>query len=139
MSAKHLTVKYLLDTNICIYIQREKPVQVLEKFKTLHRGEAVISEITWGELCYGAYKSQHTNQVLRALKELVTIIPVQSMPQNVGQAYGEIRATLAKKGEVIGSNDMWIAAHAKASGLILVSNNLREFERVEGLRLENWV
>jgi tRNA(fMet)-specific endonuclease VapC len=139
MSSKQLKVKYLLDTNICIYIQREKPVQVLEKFKTLHRGEAVISEVTWGELCYGAYKSQYTDQVLKALKELVTIIPVLSMPQNVGQVYGEIRATLAKNGEMIGSNDLWIAAHAKASHLTLVSNNLREFERVEGLQLENWV
>lgn len=139
MSSKQIKVKYVLDTNICIYIQREKPVQVLEKFKTLHRGEAVISEVTWGELCYGAYKSQYTDQVLKALKELVTIIPVQSMPQNVGQVYGEIRATLAKNGEMIGSNDLWIAAHAKASHLILVSNNLREFERVEGLLLENWV
>ena len=98
----------------------------------------LFSEITWGELCYGAYKSQYTEQVLRTLKELVTIIPIQPMPKNVGEAYGEIRATLAKKGEIIGSNDLWIVAHAKASGLILVSNNLREFERVEGLMLENW-
>lgn len=131
--------RYLLDTNICIYIKKHKPIEVLSKFKTLMVGDAVISQITWGELVYGAYKSQYTQKVLQELEELVRLIPVLPLTDDVGIHYGQIRATLSQQGQLIGANDLWIAAHARASGLILVSNNTSEFARVENLKLENWV
>lgn len=131
--------RYLLDTNICIYIKKHKPIEVLNKFKTLMVGDAVISQITWGELVYGAYKSQYTQKVLQELEELVRLIPVLPLTDDVGIHYGQIRATLSQQGQLIGANDLWIAAHARASSLILVSNNTSEFARVENLKLENWV
>lgn len=131
--------KYLLDTNICIYIKKHRPIEVLEKFKTLRVGDAVISQITWGELVYGAYKSQYTPQVLQELEELVRLIPILPLTDDVGRHYGQIRTTLSQQGQLIGANDLWIAAHARASGLVLVSNNTREFARVAQLKLENWV
>lgn len=130
---------YMLDTNICIYIKKNKPLEVLEKFKTLSVGDAVISQITWGELQYGAHKSQHTQKVLQELEELVRLIPVLPLSNDAAEHYGQIRHMLARQGQIIGANDLWIAAHARASDLILVSNNTQEFCRVEGLRLENWV
>lgn len=130
---------YMLDTNICIYIKKNKPVEVLEKFRTLSIGEAVISQITWGELQYGAYKSQHTEKVLQEFEQLVRLIPVLPLSNKAAEHYGQIRYMLARQGQIIGANDLWIAAHARASNLILVSNNTQEFCRVEGLRLENWV
>lgn len=131
--------QYLLDTNICIYIKKHRPIEVLDKFKTLKVGDAVISQITWGELVYGAYKSQYTSQVLQELEELVRLIPILPLTDDVGRHYGQIRASLSQQGQLIGGNDLWIAAHARASGLVLVSNNIREFARVEHLILENWV
>lgn len=130
---------YMLDTNICIYIKKNKPVEVLEKFRTLSIGDAVISQITWGELQYGAYKSQHTQKVLQELKELGRLIPVLPLSNDAAEYYGQIRNMLARQDQIIGTNDLWIAAHARASDLILVTNNTQEFCRVEGLRLENWV
>ena len=130
---------YLLDTNICIYIKKHRPIEVLNKFKTLLVGDAVISQITWGELVFGAYKSQYTQKVLQELEELVRLIPILPLNNDVGRHYGQIRAELSQQGQLIGANDLWIAAHARASDLILVSNNTREFERVENLKLENWV
>ena len=131
--------KYLLDTNICIYIQKHKPLEVLEKFKTLSVGDAMISQITWGELLHGAYKSAYTEKTLQGLEQLRKIIPVLPLTDLASVHYGQIRANLEKQGQIIGANDLWIAAHARASGLILVSNNMKEFVRVEGLQYENWV
>ena len=132
-------VKYLLDTNICIYIRKNKPLEVLNKFKTLRTGDAVISQVTWGELQYGAYKSQYTQKTLQELEDFVRLVPILPLTDLATQHYGQIRADLTAQGKIIGSNDLWIAAHARASGLILVSSNTKEFERVEGLQLENWV
>lgn len=128
----------MLDTNICIYIQRERPPQVLAHFARLKPGDAVISVITWGELQYGAARSQQRGKVLELLQAFVSLVPVASMPDTAGENYGAIRAALEIKGEPIGNNDLWIAAHAKAAGLTLVSNNLREFKRVLGLKVQNW-
>lgn len=130
--------KFMLDTNICIYIQRRKPVSVLERFATLKPGQAVISVITWGELLYGAAKSRHMETVLKALAEFIELIPVLAMPPEVGHAYGQVRAHLELTGQPIGNNDLWIAAHALTADLTLVSNNTREFERIPDLRVENW-
>ena len=133
-----MAARYLLDTNICIYIQRQRPPAVLEKFRKLKPGEAVISVITWGELAYGAEKSRQRDNVLALLEELATMLPVMPLPEAAGQTYGAIRAALEVKGEPIGNNDLWIAAHAKAAGLIVVTNNEREFRRVPGLQVRNW-
>ncbi len=133
-----MTVRYLLDTNICIYIQRERPPAVLAKFRSLRRGEVAISIITLGELYFGAFKSQHRQRALDAIEELSTLTPALELPLAAGRHYGDIRAQLNAQGQPIGGNDLWIAAHALAADLILVSNNTREFERIPQLKLENW-
>lgn len=130
--------RFMLDTNICIYIQRQKPPSVLKRFEALKPGQAVISVITWGELLYGAAKSHQSNQVLRILEEFSRVVPVLPMPFDCGASYGHIRAELEKIGRPIGNNDLWIAAHALASGFTLVTNNTKEFERVPLLQIENW-
>ncbi|MFZ0131999.1 MAG: type II toxin-antitoxin system VapC family toxin [Desulfobacterales bacterium] len=130
--------RYLLDTDICIYIQRQRPEKVLERFQKLKAGDAAISVITWGELLYGAEKSKQRKMSLRLLEEFTSLIPVLPIPENAGNAYGVIRAFLELKGTPIGNNDLWIAAHAKAAALTIVTNNEREFKRVPGLKVKNW-
>ena len=130
--------RFLLDTNICIYIRRKKPEGVLRRFRGLKQGEAVLSVITFGELVYGAEKSAQQAAALELLRELAQVLPVMGLPETAAEAYGTIRAELERKGQMIGNNDLWIAAHAKAAELTLVTNNEREFRRVRGLRVENW-
>ncbi len=134
-----MEARFLLDTNICIYIRRKKPEEVLRRFRTLKHGEAVFSVITFGELIYGAEKSAQRTAALELLRELAKVLPVMGLPETAAEAYGTIRAELERKGKMIGNNDLWIAAHAKAAGLTLVTNNEREFRRVRGLKVENWV
>jgi len=129
---------FMLDTNICIYIQRHKPPSVLARFGSLQPGQAVVSVITWGELLYGAAKSRQSKQALRLLEEFSNLVPVLPMPPGCGKSYGQIRADLEKNGRPIGNNDLWIAAHALGSGLTLVTNNTKEFERIPRLKIENW-
>jgi tRNA(fMet)-specific endonuclease VapC len=131
--------RYLLDTNICIYIRQKRPPGILRRFRSLRPGEAVLSAITYGELRYGAEKSRERERALEILADLITLIPVEPVPVLAGEAYGAIRADLERRGKVIGNNDLWIAAHARASGLVLVTNNEREFRRVPDLKLANWV
>lgn len=133
--------RYLLDTSICIYIRQKRPEAVLRRFRKLEVGDATISVITYGELAYGAERSPASSRDAnrRLLTELMGLLPVLAMSDAVGEVYGAIRAALEHKGEMIGNNDLWIAAYAKAEGLILVTNNEREFKRVPGLKAENWV
>lgn len=131
--------RYLLDTNICIYIRRHRPPEVLARFQKLKPGEAVISVITYGELRFGAERSQRRVEATRQLEELAALMPVLPLPQQAAVAYGAIRATLEARGEIIGNNDLWIAAHAKSAALTLVTNNEREFRRVKGLKVRNWI
>jgi tRNA(fMet)-specific endonuclease VapC len=133
-----MEARFLLDTNICIYIRRKKPEEVLRRFRTLKAGEAGLSVITFGELVYGAEKSAQRTAALELLRELAQALPVMGLPEAAAEAYGTIRAALERKGQMIGNNDLWIAAHAKAAGLTLVTNNEREFRRVRGLKVENW-
>jgi len=133
-----MTARYMLDTNICIYVARQQPPHMLARFERLEPGEAVISVITWGELRYGAEKSNQREKVLSLLDEFSALVPVAPLPDTAGQSYGVIRAALEKSGAPIGNNDLWIAAHARASNLTLITNNEREFKRVAGLKLENW-
>jgi len=130
--------RYLLDTSICIYVRQKRPDKVLRRFQKLRPGEAALSVITYGELLYGAAKSQQRLAALERLRELVHFLPALPLPETAADAYGRIRADLESKGEMIGNNDLWIAAHALAAGLILVTNNEREFRRVHGLKVRNW-
>ncbi len=130
--------RFLLDTNICIYIRRKKPEEVLRRFRTLKQGEAALSVITFGELVYGAEKSAQRTAALELLRQLAQVLPVLGLPETAADAYGTMRAELERKGQMIGNNDLWIAAHAKAARLTLVTNNEREFRRVRGLKVENW-
>ena len=130
--------RYLLDTNICIYIRQERPEAVLRRFRKLRRDEAALSVITYGELFYGAAKSSQREEAVERLRELLHWLPALALPETAGETYGTIRFELSSKGEMIGNNDLWIAAHALASGLILVTNNEKEFRRVRGLKLQNW-
>jgi tRNA(fMet)-specific endonuclease VapC len=134
-----MKAQYMLDTNICIYIAKNKPLSVLEHFKRLQVNQIVMSVITYGELFTGAEKSQTRQATLNKLERLTQIIPVISMSSEVGEFYGRIRAELEFKGKIIGNNDLWIAAHALEQNLTLVSNNLKEFNRIPDLLLENWV
>lgn len=131
--------RFLLDTNICIYIRQKRPPEVLARFEKLKVGDACLSVITYGELLYGAHKSKQRDVALGRLADLVSLLPVLEMPAEAAGQYGEIRAGLEAKGATIGGNDLWIAAHAKAEGLILVTNNEREFGRVPGLKVQNWI
>ena len=133
-----MDARFLLDTNICIHIRRRRPPAVLARFQQLKPGEAVLSVITYGELVYGAEKSQFSEQASRQLAELASLLPVMELPFRAGEIYGSIRAALEAEGCTIGNNDLWIAAHAKAASLILVTNNEREFRRVQGLDIQNW-
>ena len=130
--------RFMLDTNICTYIRRMRPAPVLERFRSLARGEAVISVVTYGELRYGAEKSVSRERALKMLDELVALVPVQPLSPAAGVAYGAIRLALERQGRIIGGNDLWIAAQAHAADLTLVTNNEGEFRRVPGLRIENW-
>jgi tRNA(fMet)-specific endonuclease VapC len=133
-----MAARYLLDTNICIYIHRQKPEKVLTRFQKLKPGDAAISVITWGELLYGAEKSKQRKKILQMFEEFKTFVPVLPIPETAGNTYGTIRASLESKGTPIGNNDLWIAAHAKAADLTIVTNNEREFQRIPGLKIQNW-
>lgn len=133
-----MEARFLLDTNICIYIRKKRPEALMRRFGTLRLGEAVLSVITFGELVYGAEKSVHRSVALKQLQELAALLPVVGLPETAAQTYGSMRASLERKGMMIGNNDLWIAAHARAAGLALVTSNVREFSRVEGLEVQNW-
>lgn len=131
--------RYLLDTNICIYIAKHNPPAVRARFDQLSADELAMSVITLGELRHGAEKSQARTKALAALQALQGLIRVEPLTEAVGEHYGKVRRTLERAGEPIGNNDLWIAAHALAQGWVLVTNNEREFRRVKGLKVENWV
>jgi tRNA(fMet)-specific endonuclease VapC len=133
-----MKTRYMLDTNICIYIAKHQPPEVRARFERLKPGQLVMSAVTYGELCYGANKSNQRARALTLLDELIQNIPVEDFTSTAAQAYGEIRATLEKQGRIIGNNDLWIGAHAKALNVTLATNNEREFKRIAGLSVENW-
>lgn len=132
-------MKYLLDTNICIYIINEKPKKVLRKFERYPVYDFGISSITHAELQYGVEKSEHKNTNQDALDEFllpITILPFQG--KRVVKCCGEIRVSLESKGKTIGPLDMLIAAHALSLDLTIISNNIKEFSRIPKLKSENW-
>lgn len=129
---------YLLDTNICIYIIKKRPAEVFEKFKNLAIGDVGISSITLAELQYGIEKSSNSMKNREALEKFLTPIEIVDYGFEATVEYGIIRAELEKKGIPIGPLDTLIASHAKSLDVILVTNNVREFERIPGLKIENW-
>lgn len=131
-------LKYMLDTNIVIYTIKNKPEKVRKAFKK-HSGQMAISSVTLGELVYGAEKSSRPEQNLATIEGLAARLEVLAFDGQAATHFGQLRAELAKAGKPIGPYDQMIAGHARASGLILVTNNLKEFKRVPGLRVENWV
>lgn len=133
-----MSLRYLLDTNICIYIAKQRPPGVARRFARLAAGSVGMSLITYGELRYGAEKSQCGAEAMATIDRLVELIPVLEPVVEVGTAYGRLRAHLERAGTPIGNNDLWIAAHALTLGVTLVSNNMREFERIPKLKLQNW-
>jgi tRNA(fMet)-specific endonuclease VapC len=133
-----MTPAFLLDTNICVYIRQRRPAQILQRFRRLKVGEAAISVITYGELIYGAEKSKQRETAMRQLEELASLLRVLPLTVDASRTYGALRAELEAGGRIIGNNDLWIAAHAKAANLVLVTNNEREFQRVSGLKIQNW-
>ena len=138
-AAEKQTARFMLDTNICIYLMKGKTASVQRHFAALQAHEVAISMITQGEIYFGASKSQRPAQAFSALQALCMTLQVLDLNTNVARHYGEIRANLEMKGFPIGANDLWIAAHARALGYTLVSNNLREFSRVPDLTVANWV
>jgi len=131
-------VKYLLDTNICIYIINARPAHVLERFRDNAIGDIGISAITAAELAFGVAKTGSQRNRL-ALEKFLAPLEIKAFDADAFWRYGEVRAALEKRGQPIGSLDTLIAAHALALGTTLVTNNQAEFARVEGLQLENWV
>lgn len=131
-------LRYLLDTNICIYVIKHRPPQVREVFNR-HHGHMAISAITLAELLHGAEKSADPARNLAVVEDFCSRLAVLPYTEKAAGHYGNIRAELERRGQPIGVNDLHIAAHARSEGLVLVSNNLREFERVAGLRTENWL
>jgi tRNA(fMet)-specific endonuclease VapC len=132
-------MQYLLDTNICIYLIKQKPSKVLARFQTLALSDIGISSITVAELEYGVCKSQQQEKNRSALMQFLIPLEIIDFDQAAATVYGEIRSDLERRGLVIGAMDMLIAAHALSLGVTLVSNNVREFSRVGNLSLENWV
>jgi len=130
-------LKYMLDTNIVIYTVKNKPEQVRQAFKK-HDGQMCISAVTWGELVYGAEYSSQPEKNLEIIEAMAARLEILAFNDEAAIHFGQLRAELRKSGKPIGPYDMMIAGHARSEGLILVTNNIQEFDRVPGLRIENW-
>ena len=131
-------IKFLLDTNIVIYVMKRRPIEVLETFNQ-NASRMAISAITLSELHHGAEKSVRVTQNLEIIEEFTSRLEVLPYTEKASQHYGSIRSVLEKSGQDIDVNDLHIAAHARSEGLVLVTNNVREFERIPALAVENWV
>lgn len=131
-------LKYLLDTNIAIYVIKQRPPHLLEVFNR-HHGRMALSAITLAELIHGVEKSSFPARNLSVVEDFCSRLTVLPYDDGAAYHYGGIRAALEREGRTIGVNDLHIAAHARSQGLVLVTNNVREFDRVPGLLWENWV
>ena len=131
-------MRLMLDTNICIYIIKQKPPEVLVRFNSYEVGDIAVSSITVAELQFGVRKSQQPERNQHALAQFLLPLTVVDFDQTAAATYGEVRASLERQGQPIGPLDMLIAAHALSQKLILVTNNVAEFDKVQGLVVENW-
>ena len=132
-------MRFILDTNICIYIIKRNPDSVFERFETLSPLDIGISAVTYSELQYGIAKSAYQLQNQTALNEFLAPLTILDYPANAAPLYGEIKASLETNGQSIRPNDLLIAAHALVIGAVLVTNNEKEFNRIPDLKVENWV
>lgn len=133
-----MPLRYLLDTNIVIYIRERNPLRTYSRFAAEQPDDMAISTITYGELEYGIQRSANPARALTVMAALLQVLNVLPVTPRAGEIYGELRASHAGSGQIIGGNDLWIAAHAMAENLVLVTNNEREFRRVRDLKVENW-
>lgn len=133
-----MSTHFLLDTNICIYIAKYNPPAVRERFQQYPANQLAMSIVTLGELRFGAKKSHSKERAMTIIDELANLITIADLCENTANHYGDIRASLQKSGQLIGNNDLWIAAHARSQNWILVTNKEKEFLRVDGLSVENW-
>jgi tRNA(fMet)-specific endonuclease VapC len=131
-------MKYMLDTNICIYLIKQKPAKVLRHFKTHSVGDIGISSITLAELRFGMEKSQQVEKNRQALNEFIMPLEIADFDEKAAESYRKVRALLEKEGRPIGSMDMLIGAHALSLGVTLVTNNTSEFKRIKNLKLADW-
>jgi tRNA(fMet)-specific endonuclease VapC len=131
-------VKYLLDTNTCIYVINKKPPSAVARIRSKQAEEIAVSTVTIAELEYGVYRSRKTDQNRIALLEFLVPLVILDFDHGAAAVCGSIRASLESRGTPIGPMDLLIAAQAMSQGLVLVTNNQREFSRVDGLELENW-
>ncbi|MFI0398050.1 MAG: type II toxin-antitoxin system VapC family toxin [Thiolinea sp.] len=134
-----MDVKYLLDTNICIYLFKRQPPEVLARFRQLQIGEVAISAVTYGELYFGAIKHPEAERYIEILARNIEPFTILYPEKTAYEHYADIRLHLTRLGTPIGVNDLWIAGHARSMNVTLVTNNTREFQRVPNLKLENWV
>ncbi len=132
-------MKYMLDTSICISIIRQKPARLLEKIVQFVPGEIGVSSITVSELMYGAQKSAFPDRNLTALEKFLLPLEIVDYNRSAAFVYGKIRAELERVGHPIGAMDLLIGAHALSLDVTLVTNNVREFQRISNLKLENWL
>ncbi len=132
-------MKYMLDTNICIYLIKHSSAKLLQRFLNNDPEDFCISVITYSELMYGVEKSQRKNESYIALMTFLSNIKILDFNSKAADAYANIRTNLEKKGNIIGNMDQLIAAHALSSNLTVVTNNEREFKRIKNLKVENWV
>jgi tRNA(fMet)-specific endonuclease VapC len=131
-------LRYLLDTDICIYVMKSRPPPLRARFNSVE-GQLAISSITLAELNYGAENSARPTDNLSVIAQFAARLAVLPFAEKAAAHYGQIRAELRRAGQPVGPFDMLIAAHARGEGLVLVTNNLREFQKISGLRVENWV
>ncbi len=132
-------MKYLIDTNICIYIMNNHPAKVIKKFKQFDPGEIAISAITVSELQYGVAKSKYREKNQLRLEEFIAPFEILAYDETAATAYGDIRSQLEKCGQPVGPLDFLIAAHALGQDLVLITNNEKEFKRIKNLKVENWI
>ena len=132
-------MKFLIDTNICIYIMNNRPPEVIQRFKNIEIGLIGISSISVSELHYGVNKSRCIKHNLKRLEEFLNPFEILPYDENASRYYGKIRSQLENQGNVIGPLDMLIAAHALSEDLILITNNEKEFKRIQAVKVENWV
>ncbi len=132
-------IKYLIDTNICIYIMNKRPIGIIHKFKLFDVGEIGVSTITVSELQYGVSRSKNRKLNKQRIKEFLSPLEILPYDEIAAGIYGDIRLQLEKRGEPIGPLDLLIAAHALSRNLVLISNNEKEFKRIKKLKVENWV
>lgn len=131
-------MRYMLDTNICIYAIKHKPEKVFQKLQEVNPEDVCVSSITYAELVHGVEKSAAVEKNRLALSMLFANIEILNFDVDAANCYGKIRADLEKKGTPIGPLDMMIAGHTMSKGYIVVTNNVKEFSRVPNLKIENW-